>query len=54
MQNEVALFEIKIGLLQRERQTEFNSQISGKLDIRFLRNLLFKDSLYCTRAPAAA
>ena len=38
MQNEVVLFEIKVGLLQRERQTKLNCQISAKSDIRFLRN----------------
>ena len=38
MQNEVVLFEIKIGLLQKERQTKLNSQISAKSDIRLLRD----------------
>ena len=34
-QNEVDLFEIKVGLLQRERQTKIDSQISSTTDIRF-------------------
>ena len=37
-QNEVDLFKIKVGLLQRERQTKLDSQISSTMDIRFLRN----------------
>ena len=39
-QNEFVLFEIEIGLLPREKQTELNSRISAKLDIHFLRNCL--------------
>ena len=34
-QYKVALIEVKIGLLQRERQTKFNSQISANSDIWF-------------------
>ena len=41
-QNEVVLFEIKVGLLQRERQTKPTSQISAKSDIRFLRYCSWK------------
>ena len=37
MQNEVVLFEIKVGLLQNEQQTKLNFQISAQLP--------FKDSL---------
>ena len=37
---------IKVGLLQRERQTKLNSQISAKSDIWFFEKLLLKDSLY--------
>ena len=35
--NEVVLFEIKVGLLQREQQPKPTSQISAKSDIGFLR-----------------
>ena len=37
-QRKVVLFEIKVGLLEREKQTKFNSQISAKSNIRFSRN----------------
>ena len=40
--NEVALAESKIDLLQGEKQTNLDSQIWAKLDIRFLRNGCWK------------
>ena len=40
------MFEIRIGLLQRDRQTKLNSQIWAKSDKQFFEKLLLKDSLY--------
>ena len=44
--NEVALAEIKIGTLQREKQTEIYSQIWAKSDIQFLRYGCWKFVFY--------
>ena len=45
IQSEVALFEIKVGLYEREKQTKDNSEIWTKSDTVF-EKLLLKDSLY--------
>ena len=44
--HKVVVFEIRIGLLQREKQTKLNSQIFGQIGQMFFEKLLLKDSLY--------